>query len=97
MIMDRYLLYRFKVYGRVQGVGFRRFVLNLGQRFNIGGWVKNNADGTVSVEARGKEEEVNNFVEMVRRGSFLSRVDKIEELLKENIDHEIDRLFEIKF
>ena len=95
--MDRYLLHRFKVHGRVQGVGFRRFVLKLGQQQNIGGWVRNNVDGTVSVEACGKEDEVKNFVEMVRRGSFFSRVDEIEDLLKENVDQELERVFEIRF
>ncbi len=95
--MPGYLLYRFKVHGRVQGVGFRRFVLKLGQQYNIGGWVRNNVDGTVSVEACGKEDEVSNFVEMVRRGSFFSRVDEIEDVLKENTDQEINRVFEIKF
>ena len=38
----------FRVTGRVQGVGFRAYVQRSGQQLGLTGWVKNNADGSVS-------------------------------------------------
>lgn len=95
--MPDYVSYQFKVHGRVQGVGFRRFVQKLAQKYQIGGWVKNNFDGTVSVEALGRDDEVRNFVDFVKRGSFFSRVDEIEEVAKTILSARPDSFFEIKF
>lgn len=95
--MPEYVSYHFRVHGRVQGVGFRRFVKKLAQEHQIGGWVKNNHDGTVSVEALGRDDEVRNFVDFVKRGSFFSRVDEIEEIAKTTLSNRPESLFEIKF
>lgn len=92
-----YVRKQYMVYGRVQGVGFRRFVLNLGQKQNLGGWVKNNIDGTVSFEVCGNPAEVASFIEEVKKGSFFSRVDEIEELLSENREEPVCESFSIKF
>lgn len=72
------IVYRFKAMGRVQGVGFRRFVQKTAQTFAVKGWVKNNADGSVSVAAYGPENVIDLFVKKVEAGSFFSRVDSIE-------------------
>lgn len=68
--------------GRVQGVGFRRFVEKKANLFNIAGWVKNNADGTVSIEACADQELLKLFREAVKKGGIFSRVDelKVEEI-----------------
>lgn len=95
--MPGYISYRFNVHGRVQGVGFRRFVFKLGQEHRLGGWVKNNVDGTVSIEVKGREDEVKNFVDFVRRGSFFSRVDEIEEVAVTLLEQPPGTDFEIKF
>jgi len=41
----------FKVHGRVQGVGFRYFVLECAQNLGLQGWVHNEYDGTVTTIA----------------------------------------------
>lgn len=71
---------RARAHGRVQGVGFRRFVYKLAQSFPVGGWVRNNPDGTVEIEVAGQPAPVAQFLEQVKKGSFLARVDELEEL-----------------
>ena len=44
--------------GRVQGVGFRFTVVNLAQKFNVTGWVKNEFDGSVTMIAEGAENQL---------------------------------------
>ncbi|NJD09148.1 MAG: acylphosphatase [Gemmatimonadetes bacterium] len=44
---------RFLVHGRVQGVGFRFWVLRQAQALGLRGWVRNCRDGSVEVEAAG--------------------------------------------
>lgn len=52
--------------GRVQGVGFRYSVYQKALEHDIRGWVRNNEDGTVELEAEGTEEQINNFVDSLR-------------------------------
>lgn len=44
---------RFVVRGRVQGVGFRYFVLRHAEVLGLAGWVRNRRDGSVEVLAAG--------------------------------------------
>ena len=48
--------------GRVQGVGFRAATLDAAQQFEIVGWVRNEADGTVKLVAEGEKEELERFL-----------------------------------
>ncbi|GAB4279176.1 MAG: acylphosphatase [Candidatus Rifleibacteriota bacterium] len=98
--MSEQVLKRFKVRGRVQGVGFRSFVQKAGRTRLLRGWVKNNADGSVTVEVIGPVEKVCLFMEDVRKGSFFSRVDDIEILHQEMLGEEQDSSvadFEIRY
>ena len=71
----------FKIHGRVQGVGFRRFVLKNAQKIGgLSGWVRNAEDGTVEVLIKGKEELVEQMFQVCQKGSLFSRVDKITAL-----------------
>lgn len=87
---------RLLVRGRVQGVGFRRFVWRVARALPIGGWVKNNPDGSVEIEARGSMGHIGHFISDVREGSFLSRVDEIEELQREKLNSPPEAIFDIR-
>lgn len=64
------------VHGRVQGVGFRYFVVREAQQLGLTGWVRNRPDGTVETEAVGDEATLERFVAAVRKGpGTIGRVD----------------------
>gem|GEM_PF-176853 len=52
--------------GRVQRVGYRRFILETGQATGVGGYAKNEPDGSVSVVVQGEEENVKEFIEKIK-------------------------------
>jgi acylphosphatase len=66
--MEDKLLYRIYVKGRVQGVGFRYSAVREAKRRGIKGFVKNQYDGSVYIEAEGSQEQLLDFVEWCRRG-----------------------------
>ena len=66
------------VSGRVQGVGYRNYVHMAANVLGIKGWVRNELDGTVTVEMEGQQAVVDEMIENCYHGSTLSRVDKID-------------------
>lgn len=71
------------VSGRVQGVGFRYFVLRHAQMEKLDGYVRNLPDGRVEFQMRGEPSAVARVIEQIRRGPVYARVD---ELLFDYID-----------
>lgn len=65
------------VFGQVQGVGFRFHALTMAQQLGIRGWVKNQYDGTVEIEAQGSDGDVAQFLTEVKKGSYHARVDNM--------------------
>ena len=57
------------ILGRVQGVFFRRTVKHEAERQGIAGFVKNEKDGSVRIEAEGEEAKVTEFAEWVKGGA----------------------------
>jgi acylphosphatase len=66
------------VEGRVQGVGFRYYCKEEAAKLNLYGWVKNNSDGSVSLEAQGDVTLLTQFIDLVQIGPSYSRVNKIK-------------------
>lgn len=66
------------VSGRVQGVFFRASTKEKAQEFNIKGNVRNNADGSVSIQAEGEEENLRQFVEWCKRGPKFAQVERCD-------------------
>jgi acylphosphatase len=54
------------VFGRVQRVGYRRFVLDSAQELGVAGYVRNERDGSVKVFAQGDEAVLEKFVERLK-------------------------------
>jgi acylphosphatase len=69
---------RYLVRGRVQGVGFRYFTQAAAARAGIGGWVRNNADGTVEIAASGEPAALATLEADIRRGPPGARVDRVD-------------------
>ncbi len=53
--------------GRVQGVGFRARTASIASRYPVTGWVRNEPDGTVMLEAQADEQILENFLNDLRR------------------------------
>lgn len=71
---------RLRVRGRVQGVGFRWHIRELGRRLGLAGYVRNEEDGAVLAEAEGPRDLVSTLEAAVRRGPDAARVDVVEVL-----------------
>jgi acylphosphatase len=65
--------------GLVQGVGFRAAVSRCANSLGLSGYVRNNADGTVTAVAEGGEEKLSLFEVMVHNGcGSWARVERVE-------------------
>lgn len=65
--------------GRVQGVGYRDWMLREAARLGVQGWVRNRPDGAVEALVAGEEAAVQALLSACRRGPMLARVDEITE------------------
>jgi len=65
------------VTGRVQGVGFRWFVVDAARRLDLTGWVKNLEDGSVEIHAAGPPEAVEELKALVSKGPPGARVTQV--------------------
>lgn len=65
------------VRGRVQGVGFRYFVLREATARHLEGWVANEADGSVSCRAEGPKADLEALVTALRAGPPGAWVDDV--------------------
>lgn len=68
---------RATVSGRVQMVMYRDFATRKARSLHIVGTVENLTDGTVEVVAQGEEKDLEDYIQKLRRGSILSRVDGV--------------------
>jgi acylphosphatase len=66
------------VTGRVQGVGFRVFVARRAADLDLGGWVRNEAHGTVRLVAEGDEAALRTLVADLHDGPPGARVDRVD-------------------
>ena len=67
-----------RIYGRVQRVGYRRFVLDSAQELGLTGYVKNEKDGSVTVFAQGEDAVIEKFIDMLKSPPQPAHVRSIE-------------------
>jgi acylphosphatase len=67
-----------RVTGRVQGVGFRYYVMTAAGELDLRGWVRNRRDGSVEVVAEGDREKLEGLVRALQRGSRSSLVNDVK-------------------
>ncbi len=70
--------YRYTVNGRVQGVGYRYFVLREAEALGVTGFARNLPDGRVEVIAEGPAEVLGDFEARLRKGPAFARVEGVE-------------------
>ena len=67
------------VRGRVQGIGFRDYVLNRAGFLGLSGYVRNLADGrSVEVVAEGARPDLEQLLDYLREGPRMSRIDAVD-------------------
>jgi acylphosphatase len=69
---------RYRISGRVQGVGFRYFAQAVAGREGVHGWIRNLSDGVVEALAEGDAESVERFERAIRHGPPGARVDHVD-------------------
>ena len=68
---------QYRFYGRVQGVGFRITAMRTANGFGLTGWVRNEYDGSVTVEAQGSAAALGRFLSLIKDDYYI-RVDEME-------------------
>lgn len=66
--------YTIVVTGRVQGVFFRASTQEQADRLGLRGWVRNEADGSVRMEAEGEETALREFMDWCKQGPSRAEV-----------------------
>ena len=65
------------VAGRVQGVNFRWAAQRQAQKLGLAGFVRNQPDGTVYIEAEGAAETLEQFLQWCHRGPSSAKVEAV--------------------
>ena len=66
-----------EIFGDVQGVGFRYFAQSQARRLGLDGYVRNRYDGAVEVEAEGDASSLERFLDALRAGPRMARVQDV--------------------
>ncbi|MBN1699042.1 MAG: acylphosphatase [Spirochaetales bacterium] len=67
-----------RIYGRVQGVGFRYSTIMQGRGLFLCGYARNMDDGSVEVVAEGDVEHLRRLLSWLKKGPTGSRVDRVD-------------------
>lgn len=85
--------YRIKVKGKVQGVFYRSTAQAKAKELGLSGWVKNEEDGSVLIEAEGEEQKILKLIDWCKEGPGAAIVNDVE---YEQVDPKGVNGFEIK-
>ena len=58
--------------GRVQGVGFRYRARHAASLYGCSGWVRNEWDGSVTMEIQGKAEDIDRVIWAIEAGRYVN-------------------------
>lgn len=67
-----------RVFGVVQGVWFRAHTREQALAIGLTGFVRNEADGSVYIEAEGKEADLTSFVRWCHEGPSMAQVTRVD-------------------
>ncbi|MGE3476141.1 MAG: acylphosphatase [Rhodospirillaceae bacterium] len=68
---------RLRIFGRVQGVGYRAWTAQKAKKLGLTGWVRNLNDGTVACEVQGPREAIEALVAACHAGPPIARVTQV--------------------
>ena len=68
---------KLRITGRVQGVGYRAWALQMASRLGLRGWVRNRSDGSVEALVTGDDDAVARMIEACREGPVGARVSDV--------------------
>ena len=66
-----------RFYGSVQAVGFRYYAKTAADMYGATGWVRNEYDGSVSMEIQGTEKQIDDVIAGINRGTYI-RIDRMD-------------------
>jgi acylphosphatase len=69
---------RLRITGRVQGVGYRAWAVEIARNLGLRGWVRNRADGLVEMQVTGDDQTVAAMIEAAREGPAAALVSGVE-------------------
>lgn len=69
---------KIRVEGFVQGVGYRYFTQDKAREYGLTGFVKNEYDGSVEVHAEGETDTLKRFIEDLKQGPRMARVERVD-------------------
>ncbi|HJQ10702.1 MAG TPA: acylphosphatase [Gemmatimonadaceae bacterium] len=75
-----------EVRGRVQGVGFRWYIVERAHQLKLAGWVRNRPDGNVEIAAGGPRDALTSLESAARSGPRGARVEEVRELAPVSAD-----------
>lgn len=88
--------YRFIIFGKVQGVFYRKFVSQALMKKQFKGYIQNLSDGTVEVVAEVFDDDLDVFMGILKSGSLLSNVDDVKYEIINEADFQTDG-FEVRY
>lgn len=81
-------------YGWVQGVGFRYTAQYAANAYGVTGWVRNEYDGSVTLEIQGTEEQIDMVIQAINRARYI----KVDNMLSRSIAVDPDeRSFRVRY
>ena len=69
-----------EIRGRVQGVGFRWFIVEKAEQLKLAGWVRNRRDGCVELAAAGPGDALKQLERAAREGPRGATVEEVRDL-----------------
>ncbi len=79
---------RLKVLGRVQGVFYRQSTADQARLLGLRGWVANEPDGSVQIDAQGAIEKLESLIIWCRKGPPSAKVENLEIEWLQELDQE---------
>jgi acylphosphatase len=76
--MSDVTIFRLRVKGRVQGVGFRDWAADEAAARKLDGWIRNRSDGSVELLVAGADESVQDMLRALTQGPALAQVHNID-------------------